>query len=76
MILSFSGFEPELQLVTDDDSSSFREKAFADKETGTKPEYVEVGIDGGGNDGIPGGGAEESSCIRFRCLKNVCHIAA
>jgi hypothetical protein len=66
-----------LQLVTDDDSSSILAKLLEDKEMGAKPENVLVGIDGGGNDGIPGGCVvDESSCIRFRCLKNVCHIAA
>ena len=76
MILSFSGFEPELQLVTDDDSSSFLEKLLVGNDTGMNPEYVVDGIDGGGKGGIPVGGAPESSCILFRCLKNVCHMAA
>ena len=62
--------------MTDDDSSSFLAKLFVGKETGTNPEYEVVGIDGGGNGGIPVGGAPESSCILFRCLMNVCHMAA
>ena len=73
----FSGIDPELQLVTDEASSSFSAKVFVGRDTGTNPEYEVVGIDGGGNGGIAAlGGAEESSCILFRCLKNVCHIAA
>ena len=45
-------------------------------ETGTNPEYEVVGIDGGGKGGIPVGGLAPSSCILFRCLINVCHMAA
>lgn len=76
MMFNFSGLEPELQLVTDEDSSSLLAKELVGRETGIKPEYDDVGIDGGGNGGIPLVGAVDSSCILFRCLKNVCHMAA
>ena len=65
-----------MQLVTDNDSSSFLAKLFVGNDTGTNPEYEVVGIEGGGKGGIPVGGDVESSCILFRCLKNVCHMAA
>ena len=71
-----SGFEPELQLLTDDDSSSLLVELVEGRETGMNPGMVDVGNDVGGKDDNPEGWLEESSCILFRCLKNVCHMAA
>ena len=50
-----SGFEPELQLLTDDDSSSLLVELVEGRETGMNPGMVDVGNDVGGKDGNPEG---------------------